>query len=326
MDIINQYLSMKFSELPKTNELLVLKKDIEKEMVEKYEALLKDGKDESEALSSVLIEYNHIDERLKNFTSNQIHNDKDDLPNKNEISKNQIEAFLKFTNKRARVIALGVFLCIIAGATLIFTESIAEFKFPYFKIEILSSLSLIPVLILVAIAVAFFVSISSEFKDYDYIMKSTTALSPDSETFLRNQFNNFKKKARTNNIIGIILCILSPISIFIGDTLNEFSENIGVVILLIIVSIAVYIFVKTNIYNSTLKFLLSPEKRALSTNSTVNTIKSSIVAIVWLIAVALYFFLGFTTFRWDITWLIFLIAAAITIAIDNYIDYKFKNK
>lgn len=64
---INDYVEAMFSTLPKTKEVIDIKLQILGHMEERYEALLEQGKNENEALGTVIAEFGSIDELKQEY-------------------------------------------------------------------------------------------------------------------------------------------------------------------------------------------------------------------------------------------------------------------
>ncbi len=67
INIIRDYLDNIFKTLPQTPEVLKVKDDLQSNMEEKYEELKKEGKSETEALSTVIGEFGNIEEILEDL-------------------------------------------------------------------------------------------------------------------------------------------------------------------------------------------------------------------------------------------------------------------
>lgn len=55
--------------------------------------------------------------------------------------------------------------------------------------------------------------------------------------------NAFASTHMISVIVGVCLCVISPISIFVTSAFGDDASNYGVVILLVIIAIAVFLFI-----------------------------------------------------------------------------------
>ena len=127
-----------------------------------------------------------------------------------------------------------------------------------------------------------------------------------------------KKKTAKFNAISVMLYILSPIFIIIFWTLSTPQLNltvIGVVLFFVSIAVATGLLVYCNMMYPKYKKIDDTvveefkEWQAESKNKKERKYKYS--GVFWLLIVILYFIISFTTGAWFITWILFLIGAAI---------------
>ena len=133
-----------------------------------------------------------------------------------------------------------------------------------------------------------------------------------------------KKKSALITAIAVMLYILCPVSVIVLGSNGDGVQ--GVVIMFILVAIATGLL----IYNSMTKpkymkyndFLDEDfenwEGISYQTRKTIKSIESAL----WAIIVLLYLAISFLTGAWHITWIIFLIGAALEKVIRAYFQYK----
>lgn len=123
-----------------------------------------------------------------------------------------------------------------------------------------------------------------------------------------------KKKRAKITATAVALYILSPVMvIFFEEVVGQ--DTIGVIFMFITVAIATGLLV----YNNSTK-----PKSSLAEDDLVeefmqwrnnkkrrNVLYSSLSGALWLITVALYMIISFATNKWEVTWVIFIIAAAV---------------
>lgn len=165
---------------------------------------------------------------------------------------------------------------------------------------------------------------------------------------LQEKINSYRMKKARNFSIAIMLYILT-VAFLIGLSVffNSRGAEIGIVLLFILSAVATGIIVFTNMsipqeiipylrknnseyYEniSAIKEDTCSEKNEQQKNNNENkiiysnqnnnyknSVFASIMKLYWLIVTIFYLGISFLTFRWDITWLIWLIAVAIEQAI-----------
>lgn len=123
----------------------------------------------------------------------------------------------------------------------------------------------------------------------------------------------YREKSGLRIAIAVMLYILSPIAVIL------IPSDIGVVILLSMVAIATGIL----IYNSYIRprgFYFDEKEDIICSKE--NKKAKNINSAMWSIIVAIYFIISFTFGNWHISWVIFLIGAAIENIIKACFDLK----
>lgn len=128
---------------------------------------------------------------------------------------------------------------------------------------------------------------------------------------------NYKPIQTQNTIIGITLCIISVVPIFLTMLLKEEAYYLlAVSLLLILVSFGVNLFVKSSIINDSFRTILqiedlSPKEKKIQKKKTlINTTY-------WLIATAIYLAYSLPTGKWNSSWIIWMIAVILFPILDG---------
>lgn len=316
METIKNYLDNMFSRLPRTQEIKTLKDDLLSNMEDKYEELKKEGKTENEAIGIVISEFGNIDELLNELNINTDYNIIDthsNISKKNSIQDNyplmkgnEVIDYLNIKKKAGKFISIGVFLCIIGVAILILSYQLLENQviFKGLSENTVSTLPLIPLFILVVPAVALFISSGLKLEQYNFIEKGEFNLSNDTKFSLKEDYDFFRPKFTKGIILGVCLCVISPVSIFVGNMISESAAIYGLVILLFLVSIAVVLFINLGVMYESYKMLLKLDEYTPKHHKANNAI-STVGSVVWPLTAALYLFISFVFNSWAISWIIF---------------------
>ena len=305
METIKNYLDNVFSALPKTSEIMKLKENLLTSMEDKYNELKSLGKSENEAIGIVISEFGNIDELVKELNI-PIYSQtaEETLP---IVTLQVANDFISAKKTSGNLVSIGVFLCIIAPAVLVFLESMSGasmFKNHGFRLE---ALSFIPFIILIAIAVMLFIFSGMRLEQYKYL-ENPFKLDHGIEVVFQKKADQFRPIQTMGIALGVMLCILSPVSLVIFEAFSQdgFLEGIGVSILLFMVAIAVVLFIQSGITMDAYKQLLqtedfSPSKKQEKNNKVVAAVGS----IVWPLTVVGYLLWSFLTGDWHITWIVF---------------------
>ena len=119
-----------------------------------------------------------------------------------------------------------------------------------------------------------------------------------------------RKRSALLTAIAISLYILSPVSVIL------LQDEIGVMVLFLFVAVATGLLIYNGVtrerYVKTDDTMVEDFKEWKQNSKQKNKAVEAIVGSFWLIAVCVYIVVSFMTGAWYITWIIFLIAAAIS--------------
>ncbi len=258
METIKNYLDNLFQSIPKTEEVIRLKNDLLANMEDKYTELKKAGKTENEAIGIVIAEFGNIDELLNEMGFDSV-NSMDFEKQKQGISASEARDFIQTKIFSGKLIGIGVALIMAGASLMIFLYNQIEQNIIFTNIsgEAKEFIPVILLLISVVMAVPLFIYSGMKEEPYHHIDEGKFSLTSGLRGILQNEY---KKVSFTGNIlviIGVSLCILSPISIFTGSLYGETGSIYGVSVLLLIVAAAVLLFIiggsKTEAYKKLLK-------------------------------------------------------------------------
>ncbi|AOR25133.1 permease prefix domain 1-containing protein [Clostridium taeniosporum] len=301
METIKNYLDNMFTNLPKTNELIKLYNDLLLNMEEKYKELKNDGKSENEAIGIVISEFGNIDELINELEIDTIEKGSG-LPT---ITLEEANEFMTTKKKSGFLIGIGVVLCILGAATLILFDGIMNNTYLGKRLsEDAQNLpGVISLFVLVVIAVALFIYSGMKLEKYKYL-KEPFDLPISLKSNIEQKFKAFSPTYMISTILGVSLCILSPVAILIIDALgNESLENYGVVALLTMIAGAVFIFIYFGNIKKSYSILLKTDN--FSKEKTEDKVSEAVTAIIWPLAVIIFLISGLIFNKWHINWIIF---------------------
>lgn len=306
METIKNYLDNIFSSLPRSADIIKIKEELLLNMEDKYNELKESGKTENEAIGIVISEFGNIDELVKELGINTTITETNNIPT---ITMEEAEAYIEDKIKYGKLIAIGVVLCILAPAILMFTHTLILNGIfgTAIGIDVLEGLSVIPLCVLVAIAVGLFIYTGTKLDRYKYLEEDfILPLHVEQEIKVLKQ--KFAPRFTRSTIIGVILCVLSPIALIslsaVGGYNDDRLSSYGAIVLLIMVAIAVFIFIRSGNINGSYNVLLQAEKYSKK-NKENNKVIDVVAAIVWPVVTAIFLVWGLVFGAWHICWIVF---------------------
>lgn len=256
MEAIKVYVENMFTNFPVTSKIIELKDNILSNMEDKYNELKSEGKSETEAVGIVISEFGNIDELMKEYGISS------DVSPINIPKVTQIETDLYLSAKKSSglLIGIGVFLCICAAASSIFFSRItSDGLLGNLTPDLEDLFTIVPLLILVAMAVGIFLISGTQLKNYRYL-EDIDDLPVNIKSYIKQKSDHFNQTYTLSLIIGVCMCILSPIGLFITSAISDEAEDYGAVALLILVGIATFIFIYYGTIKGSYKNLLHEEE------------------------------------------------------------------
>ena len=189
-----------------------------------------------------------------------------------------------------------------------------------FEDSALSELSPIFIFLSVAAAVGLFIYSGSLMKKFEFMEKECLDTEYGVDGMVKEKRERDHSKNTFHLIIGVILCILSFIPAIVCDMLFGGSplEDFGAIFLFIFVAAGVFLIVRSNITNDGYEILLEEEKYNREKKTRIKKAvgkSAAVMGIYWSIVTALYLGYSFITFNWQISWVIWVIAAVLSPAV-----------
>lgn len=302
METIKNYLENLFKALPKTDQILRLKNELLLNMEEKYHELKSQGKSENEAIGTVISEFGNIDELL-NEMEISIPESGNKLP---ILTAEAADIYIYVKKKCSFWIAIGVMLCILGAAGLILTSQLIESRMIFEAISdnIKNFFPVILLLVILVPAITLFIYSGTNLEKYKYIEEGAFSLDTSAKSLLSERHESISRSSKIAVIVGVCLCVLSPIAIFIGSMISEGGAVYGVCVLLLIVAAAVYLFITFGSVEDAYKKLLQIDEYS-PTNRKNDKVIGAVASVVWPLAVCIFLLCGFLRNLWYICWIVF---------------------
>ncbi|MBD2862801.1 permease prefix domain 1-containing protein [Paenibacillus oceani] len=301
MDTIIGYLDNMFASLPKNDQTIKLKQDLLATMEEKYYELKHEGKSENEAVGIVISEFGNIDELASELGLSRGREEK----SLRHISDWEAEEYATAKRKSGFLIGLGIFLCITGVALLVLLTNLSEDGLlgPLVTDNTGGWIGLIAMFMLMVPAIAMFIYSGTKLNSFHY-MQGEFVIPHALQTYIRHKQIAFTPTFTLALIVGVCLCVMSPVMIFAASVISEDLTVYGVAAMLLMIAVAVFLFTYYGNIKNSFSVLLqegdySQEKKEE------NRVVGAVAAIVWPIATCAFLISGLVYQQWHINWIIF---------------------
>lgn len=243
------------------------------------------------------------------------------------INFETVQDFISIHKTLSWYFAIGTSLCIVSPISLIFLLGLSSAQISFVREHVAVSMGIIILLVFVASAVGLFIYAGMRLKKYEFIEKEFISLDKTSRQFVLDKKTAFEHIYLISNIVGVILCIVASVPIFIG--MLYFHDNgvailFSVCFLLVIVAISAFILVKHGIVYEGFEKLL--EINEYSRKNKANPIISVIFSTYWILVTAIYLIISFLSAAWGITWIIWFIAGLFHVILHQIVSIIFSKK
>jgi hypothetical protein len=302
METIRNYLDNLFANLPKTAKVMELKNNILANMEDKYNELKNQGKTENEAIGIVISEFGNIDELVNELGIQKT----PDSPQGPLVTRDEVEGYLQVKRVNGLQVGIGVILCILAPATLILLSALVEngILFTNIKNDAAYMPGLIAMFMIIAVAVAIFIYSGMNFERYKY-MEEGVQLPLDVEASLKQKYQSHNPTYHLCVIVGVCLCILSPVTLFGASMFSDNISEYGVPMMLTIIAFSVFLFITSGTIHEGYEKLLKVGDSAPKMNKKEDKVIGAVASAVWPLAVIVFLFCGIVYDLWHIAWIIF---------------------
>ena len=225
------------------------------------------------------------------------------------ISLEEASDYLKLKAAAAGRIAIGVMMCILSPIVLLFLLAAQQGQFFSIQENQAVGIGILVLMLLVGGAVGIFIYYGMKLARYEYIEKDAIETAYGVEGMVRERMERYNPTHLRYMVIGVLLCVLSCVPIFIGMIFDpgDATMLVAVCILLTMIAVGVMLIVRTNIIMEAMKSLLE-EGEYSRENKQESKRNETIMGVYWLTATAIFLLISFLTKRWDISWIVWPIA------------------
>lgn len=243
------------------------------------------------------------------------------LPFVRKITMEEANRFLELRKKASLRIAIGTLLCILSPICLIVLGTATEIKdFPISE-DIAGFIGLAVLLIMIAAAVGLFIYTGFESSSFEFMEKEPF----ETEYGVSGMVNEKQKLYHSTyvkmNVMGVILCVISPVALFTGAfTDNEFLTVCMLGVMIAIVGVAVFMFALTGVRHAAMQKLLKDPNYVYNYNDKKKVLKDFVSTVYWLVVTAIYLIWSFSTYAWERTWLVWVVAGILFGAVEALLN------
>lgn len=236
------------------------------------------------------------------------------------VDVEEAESFLERTREFARMIGLGVSLCILSPVTLILLSGMSETGRLRVSEEIAEGTGLVVLLVMVTVAVGIFILQGIHYEKYAYLETEKIMPGYGVEGVVTKRKESFMSTFAVCIAVGVGMCILAvlPVCFASMSDAGEMAEIVGAALLLAVVAGAVYLFVWAGIIRGGYDKLLQIGEYTTE-NKSFNRKTAPVASIYWCVAVAIYLWWSFRTGDWGYTWVVWPVAGVLWGAIAGII-------
>lgn len=300
MEAIQQHINFLFQDLPETKEIKRIKNDLYLNAVDRFEELRGEGRTESEALGTLIIEMGDREDLLESLAYDQ----ETDLREHSIHSLSEARYLIGSYNFEANKIGLGVFLILLSAGLIATLETFN-----------LAGIGVMILLVFVAVAVGMFIHAGLSLEALEKSLQSTDSafyLTEDDYEIVEEQYDLFQEESRFRIPIGVMLCIVSVIPIvFFGILENELLvQRYGVMLLMIAVGVGVFQFIKYGMNETAFEKVLNLGEYSIEERQIQQKLEP-FSGVYWMVITVIYLAWSFLSMAWHFTWIIWPIAGAL---------------
>lgn len=249
------------------------------------------------------------------------------------VSMEEASNYLSIRKAVAPRMAAATFLCIVSPVLLMLLAALSEVPNSGVSENLASAIGLCTMFLLVACAVAVFISCGSKTKEFGFLDGVGFETEYGVEGMVKDRMKGFGPEYTKLSIAGTVLCIVSVIPIFIAGGLgfDDFLMVVSVCFMFLLVGIGCFCFVYGNTIENSMKRLLE-EGDFTKESKSASRVTSAVSTIYWLVVTAIYLTYSFwpaagvaAKTRFRDSWLIWPIAGVLYAAVMTIVSLIRKN-
>jgi transcriptional regulator with XRE-family HTH domain len=234
------------------------------------------------------------------------------------VSMEDANDFLETKRKGAPRIANAVTMCIISPTILIILAGMAEEGVFNITENQATAVGVVFLLAMVAFAVFIFITYGIRESKMEHLEKDYFETEYGVTGMVKEKKISYEPVFTRGIAVGVVLCILAVVPVLVvgGMGMDDLNSVVAlsVAFLLLMISIGVNMMVRVGIIRNSYNVLLQEGDYTKSEKHMKKKL-NLIPGVYWPIVIVIYFSLSFLTMRWDITWIVWPIAAVLFVAV-----------
>lgn len=224
------------------------------------------------------------------------------------VSLEEASAYLQIVRENAKRVAAAVGACILSPIPLLLLTVLGKMNRLDASAAVLTGLVFL--LVVVALAVAVFIRWGMKNEPYAYLEKEPIETAYGVSGMVKEQQQAHRSIFMRNIIVGVVLCLLSPLPLLCTALLTEIAILImaALCVLLGLVAAAVYLIVSACMVEGSFQRLLEVGDY---TRERKRANRSPWAAAYWCTATAVYLAWSFYSSDWQRTWLVWPVAGVL---------------
>lgn len=233
-----------------------------------------------------------------------------------KVSLREAHEFLEIKEQNSVKIAFGVMLCILSPVMMILLGGSWEYEKVNFSEDQVGMAGLIVLILMVALAVAIFITCGIKSAKYEFLEKELIETEYGVTGMVKEKREAFQDIYARHNVIGVCLCIISLVPLFISVMLseNEYHYVLAVCAMLVLVATGVFMMVKVGIIWGSYSMLLEAGDYSRDKKRRQDGILGALSTAYWVLVVAVFLIMGIDKNTWETCWMIWPVAALIYVA------------
>jgi len=227
------------------------------------------------------------------------------------VGMEEANAFLGARFKNAGRVALGVLLCILSPVCLILLGGASELGLIGLSEAQASGLGLAVLLLMIGGAVALFVTSGLRISRFEYMEKENIDTLYGVDGMARERREQFRPTFVRQLTVGIVLCVLAVIPIFVSLVIygekESFAHVLSIAALLVLAGIGVMLIVRSSMIWGAFQRLLEEGDYSREVKER-NRSLGAFNGIYWGLVTAGYLAWSFAADSWDRSWIIWPVA------------------
>lgn len=236
----------------------------------------------------------------------------DDAEPIRRVSMAEASAFLEVKERQSGSTAFATFLCILSPICLLLLAAASSKASLGISENMAAGFGLAVLLLMVAAAVAVFISGGLKLKPYKYLENEPFETEYGVAGMVRERQENYQAAHTRLLVAGVCFCILSVIPLLVAATVSQDAVLIVamVALLLFIAGIGVVLMISAAIRWGSMEQLLQEGDYTKSKKKN-SALTNAVSGVYWTLATAVYLGISFITGAWDKSWIVWPIAGVL---------------